>query len=156
MQIYCYVFTSRQDAKLTSKANRSRVEDFGQTFPTPRDLNIMASSHQNLQPSQQQQLPKKAFVSKNHNNRSNKTAAAKRQPLAYYLPLERASPIIIGRKVLKEKANEEDLSKENRNLLANYLSAVDTNTITITRYVISRKNSVLEKFSSFHTVYLQT
>ena len=142
MQIYYVLDNSRQDAKLTSKANRSRVEDFGQTFPTPRDLNIMASSDQNLQPSQQQQLPKKAFVSKNHNNRSNKKAAAKRQPLAYYLPLERASPIIIGRKVLKEKAFEEDLSKENRNLLANYLSAVDTNTIAITRYVISRKNSV--------------
>ena len=132
MQIYYVLDNSRQDAKLTSKANRSRVEDFGQTFPTPRDLNIMASADQNLQPSQQQQ-PKKAFASKNHNNRSNKTAA-KRQPLAYYLPLERASPIIIGRKVLKEKALEEDLSKENRNLLANYLSAVDTNTITITRY----------------------
>ena len=70
-----------------------------------------------------------------YSNRSNKTAVKQRQPMAYYLPLERASPIIIGRKVLKEKAPfEEDFTKENRNLLANYLSAVDTNTITIARY----------------------
>ena len=52
--------------------------------------------------------------------------------LAYYLPLEHASPIIIGKKILKEKSLESDsLSKENRNILANYLSAIDTNTITI-------------------------
>ena len=46
--------------------------------------------------------------------------------------MEHASPIIIGKKILKEKCLEPDsLSKENRNILANYLSAIDTNTITI-------------------------
>ena len=46
--------------------------------------------------------------------------------------MEHASPIIIGKKILKEKSLESDsLSKENRNILANYLSAIDTNTITI-------------------------
>ena len=48
--------------------------------------------------------------------------------------MEHASPIIIGKKILKEKSLEPDsLSKENRNILANYLSAIDTNTITIDR-----------------------
>lgn len=99
--------------------------DFGQTFPTPRDVTTTATS------TAEKQEEKKAATT---NHRSNIEKKKKRQPLAYYLSIGNESPIVVGSKVLKEKKNvrdENSVGKENRNILANYLSAIDSKTITI-------------------------
>ena len=57
-----------------------------------------------------------------------------RKPLAYYVPLGNyATPIRIGTRILKEKLADDSLNKENRNILANYMSALDVSSIKINR-----------------------
>ena len=60
----------------------------------------------------------------------------RREPLAYYLPMENASPIKIGTKVLRKSADGEEgeegeLGKENRGILANYVAGLDASAVDL-------------------------
>merc|ERR1719273_2702774 len=62
---------------------------------------------------------------------ANKTKL-KQKPVAYYLSLENnATPIRVGKRILKETLSEEFINKENRNILSNYISALNASAIKI-------------------------
>lgn len=113
--------SNNNDDNGTYRVNKSRPstsksrQDFGQMYPTPR------------QEQKQQQMAEK--------DRSNKQqtvkAVPKKKPLAYYLPMDNQSSVRIGKRILKEKLTEDTLGKENRNLLANYISAIDANAVNL-------------------------
>lgn len=105
-----------------AKSNKI-ISDFGQTYPTPRP----STASQTVVTTAEKPL-KKA------NHRSSN--ASSRKPMAYYLPMDNQTPIRIGMRVLKEKkaVNDEfSIGKENRNLLANYLSSVDSSTMVMSK-----------------------
>ena len=96
-------------------------EDFGQTFPTPRDDSNMATVAIQTDPT-----PRSLRA-------SPRAEVTPREPLAYYLPMENASPIKIGTKVLRKSAGEEEgeLGKENRGILANYIAGLDASAVDL-------------------------
>merc|ERR1719186_2239542 len=55
-------------------------------------------------------------------------SVAKQKPVAYYLPMDRLSPIRIGRRVLKEITGDTEnifFSGANRNILSSYMASLD-------------------------------
>ena len=96
-------------------------EDFGQTYPTPREdsagtatVGIQTDPASTPRPSRRAE------------------ATPRREPVAYYLPMANSSPIKIGAKELKKSAGEEGaLGKENRSILANYVAGLDASAVDI-------------------------
>eukprot|EP00093_Oithona_nana_P002889 02889.XXX_7618_8916_1 [CDS] Oithona nana genome sequencing. len=95
-------------------------EDFGQTFPTPREDHSIT-----LESEKQASVAEKKATT---NNRSHKQGTSvpkkKSKPVAYYLSVPKESVIKAGIK----KASK---NKENSNILANYLS--EANVISVPR-----------------------
>jgi hypothetical protein len=50
----------------------------------------------------------------------------RRKPIAFYLPVDNASPIIIGSRILREKNLDDFIGKENRSILANYMAGIES------------------------------
>ena len=95
-------------------------EDFGQTYPTPRDDSSTATVGIQTDPT-----PRPLRT-------TPRAEVTPREPVAYYLPMENSSPIKIGTKVLKKSAGEEGaLGKENRSILANYVAGLDASAVDI-------------------------
>ena len=100
-----------QKSTSTSKVKVSRVREFGQTYPTPREENVEVRR-------------KSKSVQTNHTPRPIKIE--RRPPVAFYLPLENESAITIGKRVIRQKEGGE-IGKENRSILANYVAGLDAN-----------------------------
>ena len=123
-------------------------QDFSQNFPTPRSTvkSISTDFRSNTEdidsrsttPVSQTTTSISSFeksdlkVNSNISKKSSSDANHKRKSLAYYLPLyNNATPINVGSRVLREKGLENTLNKENRNILSNYISALNTSSIEI-------------------------
>ena len=130
----------------TATADDKNHEDFGQTFPTPREANVI-----------EKQTEKKAASSNaTAIHRSNKEKVAKKKlqpktppPLAYYLSVPKESVVRTG-----IRSNEG--SKENSNILANYMSAVTSTAIPSKRpKTAPAKTSVTDKNEDVITARLK-
>ena len=123
-------------------------QDFCQNFPTPRSTtkSISADYRSNKQEGElcsptsmsQTSASSSALEKSNREVKENlpprelPKAKPKRKPIAYYLPLyNNASPIKVGSRILRDKGIESSLNKENRNILSNYLSALNASSIEI-------------------------
>ena len=104
------------------RAGEDGREDFGQTYPTPREDSAgTATVAIQTDPAT---MPR--------NRRVAEATTPKREPVAYYLPMANSSPIKIGAKELKKSAGEEGaLGKENRSILANYVAGLDASAVDI-------------------------
>ena len=95
-------------------------EDFGQTYPTPRDDSSTATVGIQTDPT-----PRPVRT-------TPRAMETPREPVAYYLPMENSSAIKIGTKALKKSAGEgSSLGKENRSILANYVAGLDASAVDI-------------------------
>ena len=96
-------------------------EDFGQTYPTPREDSAgTATVGIQTDPASTPRPFRRA------------EATPRREPVAYYLPMANSSPIKIGAKELKKSAGEEGaLGKENRSILANYVAGLDGSAVDV-------------------------
>ena len=95
-------------------------EDFGQTYPTPRDDSGTVAVGIQTDPT-----PRPLTT-------TPRAEVTPREPVAYYLPVKNSSPIKVGTKVLKKSAGEEGaLGKENRSILANYVAGLDASAVDI-------------------------
>jgi hypothetical protein len=123
-------------------------QDFSQNFPTPRSTvkSISTDYRSNTEdidsrsttPVSQTTTSISSFeksdskVNSNISKKLSSGANRKRKSLAYYLPLcNNATPIIVGSQILREKGLENTLNKENRNILSNYISALNASSIEI-------------------------
>ena len=116
-----------------NKSSGKVSSDFGQTYPTPR--------------SEKEHRGVLVEPPSGENNRSNKSVETRkekepptseksykqRKPLAFYLPIDNQSPIIIGQRILREKNKEEFLGKENRSILANYVAGLSSGVTKLNR-----------------------
>ena len=110
-------------AGLVRAGEDGRREDFGQTYPTPREDSAGGTATVGIQtdPATTPRPSRRAEV-----------ATPRREPVAYYLPMANSSPIKIGAKELKKSAGEEGaLGKENRSILANYVAGLDASAVDI-------------------------
>ena len=116
------------------------LQDFSQNFPTPRNAdesistehqsngnNIDSSSVTSVSETSASNVSSQQAVNKIDENISRTLTPQhdKRKSFAYYLPLHEESPIRIGARVLRERRLEGSLNKENRNILSNYISAIN-------------------------------
>lgn len=118
-------------------------QDFSQNFPTPRSITNTPHNRSNKQESNSSSPTSLSQASAVTDTSTEKTNAVmqegtanktkhKQKPVAYYLSLENnATPIRVGKRILKETLSEEFLNKENRNILSNYISALNASAIKI-------------------------
>ena len=133
--------------KVDKKSQNENASDFGQTYPTPRRETEKIDKDRALKESKVQ-TEEKGILSEpaaGAENRSNnkpfttKTTTTttvtlqKRKPLAFYLPVDSQSPIVIGQRILREKNRENFLGKENRDILANYVAGLSSGMTKIIR-----------------------
>lgn len=124
--------------------------DFGQTFPTPRMMGSLNSAAAPGEKYPKQDQQKKA-------NRSNNKVAneAKAKPLSYFLPMPKASAIKDG--ICRIRSG----CKENTNIMANYLSAINSGggaTITLGHQrpkTAPAKQSMAEEKKEVHEMSLR-
>ena len=116
------------------------LQDFSQNFPTPRNAdesispehqsngnNIDSSSVTSVSETSTSIVSSQQVVNNIDENISRTLTPQpdKRKSFAYYLPLHEESAIRIGARVLRERRLEGSLNKENRNILSNYISAIN-------------------------------
>ena len=163
-----------KEAKKTNNVESTRkpregdktCQDFSQNFPTPRDLGESISAETQLNGNNIDSISatsvsetstsvistEKTGDNSNENLSTNLTPKVdKRKSFAYYLPLQNDSPIKIGTRVLREKSLEGSLNKENRNILSNYISAIDSSVVPFAKKK-SRKKTMNSESSTMNSV----
>ena len=123
-----------------SQKTEKPFQDFSQNFPTPRNAdesistehksngnNIDSSSVTSVSETSTSIVSSQQVVNNIDENISRTLTPQpdKRKSFAYYLPLHKESAIRIGARVLRERRLEGSLNKENRNILSNYISAIN-------------------------------
>lgn len=123
-----------------SQQTEKPFQDFSQNFPTPRNAdesispeyqsngnNIDSCSVTSVSETSTSIVSSQQVVN-NIDKSISRTLTPqpdKRKSFAYYLPLHEESAIRIGTRVLRERRLEGSLNKENRNILSNYISAIN-------------------------------
>ena len=114
-------------------------QDFSQNFPTPRNTdtkttenqpnshNIEAISVSSISETSTSIASSEKYDPDKNRKFSKSKTPEKNTPksFAYYLPLTNESPIKIGSRLIRERRSEGSLNKENRNIISNYISAID-------------------------------
>ena len=123
-----------------SQQTEKPFQDFSQNFPTPRNADeSISTEHQSngnnidsCSVTSVSETSTSIVSSQQVVNNIDKSISRtltpqpdKRKSFAYYLPLHEESAIRIGARVLRERRLEGSLNKENRNILSNYISAIN-------------------------------
>ena len=117
------VLDKKAPSMLSSSNGKTNVStDFGQTFPTPRELNVAASTTQTeaekLEAEKRFPSEKKAHRSNNQVNNTTASAASvknrkpHRSPLSYYFPLPKKHSLI--KDARRSHSTQQDNNKENK------------------------------------------
>lgn len=115
-----------------NKSSEKVSSDFGQTYPTPRS----EKEHRGVlteQPSGENNRSNKSVVATREKEPTSEKSHKQRKPIAFYLPIDNQSPIIIGQRILREKNKEDILGKENRNIFANYVAGLSSGVTKLNR-----------------------
>ena len=131
--------TKSLTSKKTTTGNVS--SDFGQTYPTQRQSTLENSDKRALSDASSSERNKSAMSVDNNRNDVQERRYKRRKPIAFYLPIDQRSPIVIGSRILREKNKEDPIGKENRNLLANYMAGLDSGMKKIKRKPVATPNS---------------
>ena len=109
--------SSRSTATYTKSTKP--IKDFSQNYPTPRPATASSSNKDGCQHG------KPAVPRPHRSNKGQQTEKPRRKSLAYYLPVEKPHLIQIGQRKLRQKADDMLMEKENRDILANYVSSIN-------------------------------
>ena len=115
--------TPRSTVKCISTDYRSNTDDIDSRSTTP--VSQTPTSISSFERSDSK-------INSNISKKLSSDANRKPKPLAYFLPLcNNATPINVGSRILRQKGLESTLNKENRNILSNYISALNASSIEI-------------------------
>ena len=116
------VLDKKAPSMLSSSNGKTNVStDFGQTFPTPRELNVAASTTateaEKVEAEKRFPSEKKAHRSNNQVNNTTAAASVKnrkphRSPLSYYFPLPKKHSLI--KDARRSHSTQQDNNKENK------------------------------------------
>ena len=163
--------------KNKAPTTRSKGSDFGQTYPTPRDSVQIASK------AMQTENNSRNTVDQATRDRSNRVTHVissstspirdnaavaltsrttmtrpkplrKKKPVAYYLPMANESPLVIGKRIVKDQMTNNEVGKENRSILANYMAGVNLASVPIVKRRTDNRPVVISPDSSSETVEL--
>ena len=132
--------TSRTSSKSTPTAASQnpprKVSDFGQTCPTPlpsESPNLPETVEKGVLTGRPEGEPNQSCSGVDTDADVRLDRPKRRKPIAFYLPVDNQSPIVIGTRTLREKRQEDFLGKENRSILANYMAGIESGVTRLKR-----------------------